>query len=169
MELQEDQKAKVRAWAEEGCGLSEIQRRLADECGITMTFMDVRFLVLDLGVEIKEKNKPQPPKEPAAAPAEQSGQPAPDAAPGPAGPLAGGLDDGAAQQQGVSVEIDRVMKPGALVSGSAVFRDGTSATWMLDQTGRLALQGPTPEYRPSPEDIQEFQEVLQQELAKRGY
>ncbi len=155
MELQEEQKAKVRAWADEGCGLSEIQRRLSDEFGITMTFMDVRFLVLDLGIEIQDKNKVEPKKAPSL---DDDSMSAPDQ----------GLDE-AAGLGGVSVEIDRVMKPGALVSGSAVFRDGTEATWMLDQTGRLALQGPTPEYRPSPEDIQEFQQVLQQELAKRGY
>ena len=156
MELQEEQKDKVREWAAAGCGLSEIQRRLSEDLGITMTFMDVRFLVLELGVEIQDKNKRV--EKPAAAPT-------PDAMPGNMpGDLAG-----EAFGAGVQVEVDRVVKPGALVSGTAVFSDGVQTTWMLDQTGRLALQGPTPDYRPSPEDIQEFQQALQQELAKRGY
>lgn len=157
MELQAEQKEQVRAWAAEGCGLSEIQRRLSDTFGITMTFMDVRFLVLDLGVEIQDKDRHEEKKEKPAMQAD-----------------AVGTEDDAAMDAsmapgGVTVDIDRVMKPGALVSGSAVFSDGIEATWMLDQMGRLALQGPTPEYRPSPEDIQAFQQVLQQELAKRGY
>ncbi len=156
MELQEEHKEKVRAWAAEGCGLSEIQRRMSEELGITMTFMDVRFLVLDLDVEIQDKNN----RETKKAPPQDEHADVP--------PLDDGLD-GTEGVNGVTVEIDRVMKPGALVSGSAVFRDGVAATWMLDQMGRLALQGPTPEYRPSPEDVQEFQQVLQQELAKRGY
>ena len=156
MELQEEQKDKVREWAASGCGLSEIQRRLSEDLGITMTFMDVRFLVLELGVEIQDKNKRV--EKPAAAPT-------PDAMPGNMpGDLAG-----EAFGAGVQVEVDRVVKPGALVSGTAVLSDGVQTTWMLDQTGRLALQGPTPDYRPSPEDIQEFQQALQQELAKRGY
>ncbi len=157
MELQEEHKDKIRSWAAEGCGLSEIQRRLSEECDITMTFMDVRFLILDLGVEIQEKNKKEEKKEPSSV-ADDTPAPRPDA-----------MMDAPAGDGSVSVEIDRVMKPGALVSGSAVFSDGVAATWMLDQAGRLALQGPTPEYRPSPEDIQSFQQVLQQELGKRGY
>jgi len=157
MELQAEQKEKVREWAATGCGLSEIQRRLSEELGITMTFMDVRFLVLELGVEIQDKNRRVEEKtSPATAEA-------PDGDAGGAGFEEGALEDG------VRVEVDRVVKPGALVSGTAVFSDGVQTTWMLDQMGRLALQGPAPDYRPSAEDVQAFQQALQQELAKRGY
>jgi hypothetical protein len=149
MELQDHQKQMVRAWAAEGASLSEIQKRLSGEFGITMTFMDVRFLVLDLGAEIVDKNARSEKSE--AKPAAQEFEPEDDVA------------------GGVRVDIDRVVKPGALVSGTAVFGDGVQATWALDQMGRLALQGPNPEYRPSPEDVQAFQQALQQELAKRGF
>lgn len=152
MELQDHQKDKVRQWAAAGAGLSEIQKRLSEELGVTMTFMDVRFLVLDLGVEIRDTQS-RTEKEAEAVPVEED----------PAESLAADVDGG------VRVEVDRVVKPGALVSGSAVFSDGVHATWMLDQMGRLALQGPSAEYRPSPEDIEAFQQALQQELAKRGY
>ena len=156
MELQEEHKDRVRAWAAEGCGLSEIQRRLAEECGIKLTFMDVRFLVLDLGVEIKDKTS-----------TEKKDTSLDDTTAAEQG--VGSLDEDKVLGDGVRVEIDRVMKPGALVSGSAIFSDGVEATWMLDQMGRLSLIGPTPEYRPGPEDIQSFQQALQQELSKRGY
>ena len=69
----------------------------------------------------------------------------------------------------VKVEVDRLIKPGALVSGSVVFSDGVKAQWSLDQYGRLGLAGAKPGYRPSPADVQEFQQALQKELAKQGY
>ena len=37
----------VRAWAAAGVDLNGIQKSLAAECGVHMTYMDVRFLLLD--------------------------------------------------------------------------------------------------------------------------
>lgn len=161
MELTEEQKAAVSAWVAEGCGLSEIQRRITSEFELRPTFMDVRFLILDLGLEIKDTaastTKPvagdeQTPNGPDVA----ADEPAiPEAAPGGSG--------------GVTVEVDRLIKPGALISGTVVFSDGMTATWMLDQTGRLALDPAQPGYRPGPEDIEGFQRALQEEMMKKGY
>lgn len=150
MELNDQQKSAVQSWVEEGCGLSEIQRRLAQEYDVSMTFMDVRFLIIDLGLEIKEaKESPSPAKAPAEVPV---------------------LDDqGEVPGDGVSVDVDRVMKPGAIVSGTVVFSDGVQAGWMLDQMGRLALDPSQADYRPSEDDVAAFQQALQQELAKRGF
>jgi hypothetical protein len=69
----------------------------------------------------------------------------------------------------VSVEVDRVTKPGAVVSGTVSFSDGTHATWMLDQLGRLALDAGTPDYRPSEADLQAFQKELKSALERRGF
>jgi hypothetical protein len=69
---------------------------------------------------------------------------------------------------GVSVKVDTVMRPGALVSGKVTFSDGNSAEWYLDQMGRLGLVPGQQGYRPSPADVQAFQEQLQQELQKLG-
>ena len=38
-------------------GLSDIQKRLKDELGIGLTFMDVRFLVSDLELKLKTEEK----------------------------------------------------------------------------------------------------------------
>ena len=57
--LDESQKEQVRQWAAEGAGLSEIQRRIKDEFGISMTYMDVRFLMLDLHADVKDKPEPK--------------------------------------------------------------------------------------------------------------
>ena len=50
--LTDEQVAQVRAWAAAGVDLNGIQKRLAAECGVHMTYMDVRFLLLDYGIEI---------------------------------------------------------------------------------------------------------------------
>ncbi len=159
IELNDQQKATVTAWVREGCGLSEIQRRLTSEFEMRPTFMDVRLLVLDLGLELKdakaEKEKAE--KEKAKAEAVLSDD----------GPL--GLDEDTDLDAGLTLEVDRLVKPGALLSGSVRFSDGVKAGWMLDQMGRLSLNPETPGYRPSPEDIESFQRALQQEIARKGY
>ena len=158
MELTDVQKQAVRDWADEGLSLSDIQKRLAGEFNLSMTFMDVRFLVIDLGAELAEQAKGfATPKERHDAPAATGG-----AAPDP------GLDAGA-PAGGVTVDLDRITKPGAVVSGTVNFSDGTAATWALDQVGRLAIDAGTPGYRPSEEDLQTFQQELRTALEKRGF
>ena len=67
MELTNEQRQAVRKWVADGAGLSEVQKRLKDELGLSMTYMDVRFLVLDLGAKVKDKPAPKPAKPPAPA------------------------------------------------------------------------------------------------------
>jgi hypothetical protein len=68
----------------------------------------------------------------------------------------------------VKVTVDKITRPGAMVSGSVVFSDGKAADWYLDQTGRLGLMPKDPGYRPPTSDIQQFQAALEAELAKLG-
>jgi len=152
MELTAEQKKTVEGWVREGLGLSDIQKKITAELGISMTYMDVRLLVLDLGVKVKDK--------PVAAPAKPTdkGAVALDGAPD----AAGGLSR-------VTVDVDRVMRPGSLVSGTVRFSDGVTATWMLDQTGRLALDAGKRKYTPSEQDVEAFQEELRRVLEKQGF
>jgi hypothetical protein len=158
-ELTDIQKQTVAAWVKEGCNLSEIQKRLTRDFQISLTYMDVRFLVLDLNLQIKEPERKAAPTPELGAPAGQRGaaQPIePDSIAPPGG--------------GVQVEVDRVTRSGAIVSGSVTFSDGVKATWSLDQMGRLALDaGGRRNYRPSEADVQAFQETLSQELQKHGF
>ena len=85
---------------------------------------------------------------------EQSGQPGTDA---PAG--AGG----------VSVELDRVVRPGSVVSGTVTFSDGVNGKWALDQYGRLMLDTGQPGYKPSAPDVQDFQRELSTQLQRHGF
>jgi hypothetical protein len=157
MELSETQKQAVTQWAKEGCGLSEIQKRLQKDFGLSMTFLDVRFLVIGLGLELKEA-KPSKAAQP-MAPADATA-PADDEETGFEEEAIGGA---------VKVDVDRVVKPGAVMSGSVKFSDGVTATWSLDQLGRLGLAASRRNYRPPQKDLQEFQEQLRKTLEKQGF
>lgn len=162
MQLNDEQKALVAQWVKEGCTLSEIQRRLADQCKLNLLYMDVRFLLIELGLDLQEKKTAAPPPKDLSAPPPPPPVPHDDEDAGlPGEPPAG--------TGSVSVDVDRIMRPGSLVSGNVVFSDGVKATWALDQAGRLALGGADKTYRPSAQDIQEFQMAIARELQKRGY
>jgi hypothetical protein len=149
MNLDETQRKKVAAWIEEGLKLSDIQKRLETEFGLRVTYLDVRLLVDDL--KLKPKDPAPPPKPPAPAAESTLDLPATGA---PAGK--------------VSVSVDQLARPGAMVSGKVKFSDGKSADWVLDQTGRLGVVPVEKGYKPPPADLQEFQIALQAELQKLG-
>lgn len=160
--LSAPQKQQVAAWVNEGLSLSDIQKRITAELGVHMTYMEVRFLVDDLDLTLKEKEQPKP-AEPAAdansAPA--PGSPAPVApAPETPAPAAGGS---------VRISIDPIQRPGVLVGGSVTFTDGQTGQWQMDMNGQLGFVPPFPGYKPSPADVQQFQVVLDEELRKLGY
>ena len=69
---------------------------------------------------------------------------------------------------GVQVEVDTVVPPGAMASGSVVFSDGVSKSWTIDQFGRLGLSGGQEGYKPSDEDLMEFQRQLEASLRNKG-
>lgn len=142
-----EQLEMVRQWAGEGVDLNGIQKRLAAECGVHMTYMDVRFLLLDHGIEIATTAAPAPEKksEPEPEPAaEKEPQPAVDGRP--------------------TVTLDELTLPGTLISGKVQFASGTRGGWQIDQLGRFAwndLQG-----QPTPEELQAFQVELTQLLSR---
>ena len=171
MKLDDAQKLKVSEWIAGGGKLAEIQNRLFTELGLKLTYIEVRFLVDDLKLTPKD---PEPPK-PAALPT-----PAPP--PGPVGsPAAARADTGTALTKGapvpaaeagpggVSVTLDQLTRPGAMVSGMVTFSDGGQAEWYLDQAGRLGVVPKVQGYKPTPADVEDFQVALQNELAKLGY
>ncbi|RYD20182.1 MAG: hypothetical protein EOP88_16115 [Verrucomicrobiaceae bacterium] len=139
--LTPEQKDSLKQWAAEGATMSDLQRHLKDDFGHTLTYMDTRFLILDLGIELVEEVKVEKKEEEKPAPV-------------PTG--------------FVDVTMDSLTLPGALVSGKVTFSDGETAVWMLDQTGRPGLDPDTAGYRPTPEDIQEFQIQLRELIRKSG-
>ncbi len=69
---------------------------------------------------------------------------------------------------GVSVTVDELTRPGAVVSGKVTFSDGNTAAWQIDQTGQLGLIPTKTGYRPPASDVQPFQMALENELSKLG-
>lgn len=160
MQLEQAQKEKVSAWIAEGRSLSEIQKLLDSELNLRLTYLEVRFLVDDLKLTPKDTVHAEAPK-PVVAPAAGQAAPAP-------GQEAETPAEEAAGLGGVSVTVDTLTRPGAMVSGGVTFSDGKKAKWYLDQTGRLGLAPEQQGYRPSAEDVQEFQMLLQRELQGMG-
>ncbi len=158
MELTAEQTQQVAAWIEEGSKLAEIQQKLAEAFDVRLTFMETRFLLDDLKLNLKETA----PEEPAKEPELESGVPGPDA-----------FEEDAMQENlggsgGVVLTVDSITRPGAMVSGRVTFSDGKQAVWYLDQTGRLGLTPEEEGYRPSQPDVVDFQQALQREIAKLG-
>ena len=162
MTLNETQRQQVADWIAAGAKLSEIQNRLAAEFSLRLTYMEVRLLVDDLKLTPKDA---EPPK--AAAPlAAPAGEPPPGAPEGETELLPREPSPGTG---GVSVTVDKIARPGAIVSGKVSFSDGQQADWYLDQTGRLGVIPKQQGYKPAPLDVQEFQVALQEELGKLGF
>lgn len=139
--LSPEQTEALKNWAAAGATMSDLQRHLKEDFGHSLTYMDTRFLILDLGIELVEEPKVVPKEEEKPA------------------PIATGV---------VTVTMDSLTLPGAMVSGKATFSDGETAIWMLDQSGRPGLDPDTPGYRPTQEDILEFQKQLRALIQKSG-
>jgi len=191
MSLSPEQKQAVSAWVAAGDNLSAVQKKLSEQFKISMTYRDVRFLVDDLGLELKNAAPKADTSDvtkaavtkPASTP--EARKVAPDQA-GAAGmegddalddlPPEGDLppDEGipADQPAGAStltLEVDRIMRPGTVVSGTVTFSDGVSGKWALDQYGRLMLDTGQKGYQPSAEDVKVFQRELQTQLQRQGF
>ncbi len=160
MTLTDDQKASVTRWIEAGESLSEVQRKLREEFQITATFMETRFLVDDLRLTLKSDPEPEVPAADPTQPATSAPADAlpPDEILPPAG--SGGR---------VSVTVDQIARPDAMISGKVTFSDGQGASWYMDQMGRLGLDAATPGYRPSEEDVLAFQTELQSLARTQGF
>ena len=68
----------------------------------------------------------------------------------------------------VSISVDKVTRPGAFVSGEVTFKDGVTSGWQIDQMGRLGVIPKEKGYKPSDEDLREFQQKLQKTLERHG-
>lgn len=171
MSLTDEQKKTVAGWLAEGLGVSEVQNKLSEEFSVSMTYMEVRFLLDDLALtpqDAEEESQPEPEPEPAPPAAEPAELPVTDAeavldepggAPAPEPPAGGG---------NVTVTTDQVVRPGALASGKVTFSDGKTAAWYFDQFGRLGVVADDKSYKPSEEDLMDFQNQLQQQLSRMG-
>jgi hypothetical protein len=164
MNLDEGQRKRVSEWIDQGLKLSDIQGRIASELGLKLTYMDVRFLVDDLKLTPKDAERFKP-----ASATFETAPTAPTAAKPAALSKGAPVPETGAPASSVSIQIDQLARPGAVVSGKVTFSDGNLAEWYFDQMGRLGLVPQTPGYRPPPSDLREFQSLLDGELSKLGF
>jgi hypothetical protein len=197
MTLTPEQQQAVSSWVAAGDNLSAIQKKLAEQFQVSMTYRDVRFLVDDLNLALKDpapkvdtsdvSKTPPPAAKPAPgrtpAPAEKKGfldkakeklglGAADDAEAAPEEEFADAAleDDLPAGGGTVSVSVDKVnLIPGAIASGTVTFSDGVTGKWIVDQYGRPGFtEVSQPGYRPSPADGQAFMQELSRTLQQRG-
>ena len=191
MTLTPEQKQSVSAWVAAGDNLSAVQKKLAEQFKLSLTYRDVRFLVDDLNLALKDPApkvdasdvSKTPPARPGAAP-EKKGlidklKEKVGLAPGaveeddlPPEEMAEGADDIPAPPAGASsltLDLDRLVRPGFMASGTVTFSDDTTGKWAIDQAGRLMLETAQKGYKPSPADVQAFQRELQVHLQRQGY
>jgi hypothetical protein len=188
MTLSPEQQKAVAAWVAEGDNLSVVQKKLIETFKVSLTYMQVRFVVDDLELKLKDRvpkadsDLGAPRQAPPGAPAPRSekrgflekakeklgiGQEEP--------PAEAGFEPGAGEALpaggGVSVTVDKVtLLPGALAGGTVTFSDGVSGKWIVDNQGRPGLtEISKPGYRPTPADAQEFMQQLSMALQDRGY
>ena len=188
MVLSPEHQEIVRVWAAQGDSISDIQTKLASEFGVHLSYMDTRFLLLDLSVTLAELNAKKAESPPPATPAEP--EPEPEGY-GAVPPLPGEPEDDAglppeedelppepetappaadpATPSVFQVELGRIQRPGFAVSGSLVCSDGVNGEWGVDNYGSLALAFPDNKgYRPSAADKQAFIGKLRS-LLSAGY
>jgi hypothetical protein len=180
MTLSPEQTQAVSSWVAAGDNLSAVQKKLFDEFKVSLTYMDVRFLVDDLNLSLKD----------AAPKASTDLSKAPEGSPA-ASPEKKGFLEKAKEKLGlakeedlppdeedfaaggagaVSVTVDKVtVMPGAMAGGTVTFSDGVTGKWIVDNYGRPGLtEISQPGYRPSPADSQAFMQELNLAMQKRG-
>ncbi len=141
-DLSEEEIGAIRAWVADGAQMAEVQKKLNEEFGFKVTYMDTRFLALDLDLEFASQEEPESePKQEASLIQEK-----------PAAP------DGVGE---VSATLDQVARPGAMVSGSLTFSDGVKGIWLIDEMGRPSIDPDQPGYQPTEADLIAFQDKLQ--------
>lgn len=168
----------------QGMSLSELQDQLAQQHDIHMTYMELRMLTADLQVNwekqdakaqaAKTKNAPAASQPAPGAPANGAQEEMPgdfnDEAPtaddlpeeDPTAPEAPAKD--AVLRSKTTVEVSKVVRPGAAMSGTVKFGSGASGEWYLDQYGRLGFNPDEGSGNPDQQDVQEFQLELQKAL-----
>ena len=125
---------------DEGLSLPEVQKLLASEHDVTMTYLELRLAAAELEVNWKKHDKAPPPAPPdiAEEPPEATSR--------------------------TRVSISKLVRPGASMSGEVEFASGAKAEWYVDAMGRLGLQPEQGSDKPTREDLEEFQAELQRKL-----
>ncbi len=150
MALSEEQIKSVKEWIEEGLGIGDIQIHLQKKYSLHLTYMETRFALDDANLSPKAVIEAPKTQDKLSNQLDST--------------VVASKDNKMVNKGGVSVNVDPVTRPGALVNGSVTFSDGQKASWQLDNMGRISLKADVPGYRPNSEDLMQFQKEIQNQL-----
>ncbi|MCK5802958.1 MAG: hypothetical protein KAI66_09010 [Lentisphaeria bacterium] len=143
----EDRDLFIARKLDEGMSLSDVQKALADECGVRMTYLDLRLLAADLEVDWKKHDKVVEEVKPEDVDLSKAAEP---------------------EAGGTKISVSKLVRPGAAISGDVEFASGAKADWYVDNQGRLGLNPGKDSSQPTEDDLLEFQTALQQKLSGGG-
>ena len=149
-QLSDEQKQAMTHWVEQGSSLKELQKQLRAEFDLRVTYMETRFLVADLGLEIQSETIQEEPLK------EEDSQSISE------------VEEKINGASSIQLEVYDVKQPGSLLNGRVTFSDGEVAQWALDQMGRLSLNAETTDYQPSEEDVADFQVKLKEQMSLKS-
>ena len=133
----------------EKISLSEIQSLVNEKFNTKMTFMDIRILASELEMDWQRREEEE---KAAAVQAENEEENKENSE---------NNDAEASKAPGkTTVELNKIVRPGALASGSVHFASGVYAEWYIDNNGRLGLDKVVGG-RPSEQDIADFQTEME--------
>jgi hypothetical protein len=144
-DLSSEQVEMVKEWVAEGAQMADLQKRLKDDFGFNVTYMDTRFLSLDLALNFQvDEEESEGPNDIENPEAQEEVD----------------LEPLVQDRETVTVTLDQVARPGAMVSGTVTFSDGMKALWLIDEMGRPSIDPDQPGYQPSEADLVIFQAEL---------
>ena len=170
MKLTEDQITTIKSWIESGDDLGKIQNQINESFDINLTYLETRFLLSDLKIELNEEDEEPVDKTPDeikdsgnvnenTQEHEQKETPSDDSEK---------EETECAQPTNINLSVDSITQPQCLISGKVTFSDGQPASWWFDQMGQLGLNPDEEGYTPSREDVAVFQVELRKVLAEQG-
>jgi hypothetical protein len=149
-------KSIVSEMLAKGLGLSEIQKRLFSENQVKITFLDLKLIAseikdvaqtLDKNSSKKESEKPKPIEDNESDFVSQEGNT---------------VDAELMDEGDTIVELDKLLRPGAALSGTVKFASGVKAGWTIDNYGRFALENASG--KPTQDDLALFQAELRKKI-----
>lgn len=132
----------------QGLSLSEVQKTLETEHQVRITYGELRLIAAGLQVNWKKLDVTKAAAVAAAAAAKPAAL------------------DALQKPRGATTEINlsKIQRPGAVLSGDATFKSGAKAEWWVDQMGRLGLAPKAGSAKPTEDDLQDFQLKLQEKI-----
>lgn len=159
--------AFIRESLNQGMSLSDVQKALAEQFNIRVTYLDLRMIAAELEVDWKKQDKPVPAQKAEVVEEDTAESQEEDwndededgsdladeaeEAPSPAGGQ-------------TKVTVSKLIRPGAAISGDVEFSSGAKGEWYVDNLGRLGFNPAEGSGQPNQTDLREFQKELQKAL-----